>query len=117
MTIEEVDFAVEVAKSYGITVTEVVTGGADGADSSAESWAKHKGIPCKVIYPKWEDHGKAAGPARNKLILDEGVEAVIAFWDGTTPGTKNMLRQATDRNILCVCFGYDEPKYDTKATL
>ena len=70
--------------------TLVVSGGAKGADSLAEQWAKQNNIPTKIFYPDWNKHGRAAGPIRNKLIIQE-CDQVVAFWDGKSTGTAHSI--------------------------
>lgn len=71
----------------------IVTGGASGADAMAESWANDRKVPCIVIYPDWEKYGKAAGPIRNKEII-ENCDEVLAYWDGKSKGTQHALALA-----------------------
>lgn len=71
----------------------VITGGAPGADSLAERWAKHRGIPLMVMPALWEKLGPSAGPIRNGWMIEFGKpDVVIAFPGGA--GTKNMVARA-----------------------
>ena len=73
-------------------ITEVVSGGATGPDTFAVTWAKRSRLPCKIFLPDWKQFAKAAGPRRNAemaLYADE----LIAFWDGISAGTGNMIRR------------------------
>lgn len=82
--------------SRGISL--VVTGGASGADMLAEKWAVANDIRYVVFKPDWESYGPAAGPIRNKRMLDEcKPDLVIAFPGGK--GTADMVWQATHRNF------------------
>ena len=38
-------------------------------------------------------HGPMSGVIRNSLLFDES-DAVLAFWDGMSPGTANMIKLA-----------------------
>ena len=76
---------------YAENITEVVSGGADGADKCGEQWARSKGIPVRVFHASWETHGKAAGPLRNEQMA-QYADALIPFRGGR--GTQNMIRQA-----------------------
>jgi hypothetical protein len=67
--------------------SEIISGGAMGADSMAAAWAKEKGIPLKEFLPDYKKYGRSAPIRRNDLIVDAS-EMVIAFWDGTSRGTK-----------------------------
>ena len=76
----------------------LVSGGARGADSFAEVYAKIHDIPIKVFKPDWDRHGKAAGFIRNKLIIDEA-DHVVACWDGISKGTKHGIDLANKAGV------------------
>lgn len=78
--------------SMGIEVTEVVNGGASGVDAQAWSWATLAGLPVKPFPADWGKHGKAAGPIRNRQMA-EYADALLAIWDGQSPGTRNMVQE------------------------
>lgn len=77
----------------------IVQGGASGADTLGRKWAYSHNIKQIVTYKAdWETHGKAAGPIRNKLMLDtEKPDKVIAFPGGR--GTANMVTQSIKANV------------------
>jgi hypothetical protein len=77
-------------------ITKVVSGGASGADTLAEEYAKEHDIPVVVIEPEWNRYGRAAGPKRNAEIVD-AAEIVVAFWDGVSRGTKSTIELARKR--------------------
>jgi len=70
-------------------ITEVVCGCARGADSLGELWAKQNGIKVTYFKPDWSK-GKGAGFDRNKEMAHY-CDAVVAFWDGKSRGTKQMI--------------------------
>ena len=77
---------------------QIVTGGAKGADSMAERWAKARGMPCSVYPADWGQFGRRAGPIRNRQMLDEGKpDLVLAFPGG--PGTSDMVRLAKKAGV------------------
>lgn len=73
---------------------QIVSGGAKGADELGERYAKERRFIVKRFEANWDRDGNAAGPIRNKAMA-EYAEALIAFWDGKSKGTKNMIEQAT----------------------
>lgn len=75
------------------TDVEIVSGCAQGADRLGERYATEHEMPVKRFPADWEAHGKAAGPIRNKQMA-EYADALVLFWDGTSPGSKNMLGNA-----------------------
>ena len=72
----------------------VVTGGAPGADSMAETWAKELVLAEYREYrPDWKQYGLRAGPIRNaEMLASEKVDLVIAF--PGDKGTKDMVSRA-----------------------
>jgi hypothetical protein len=71
-------------------VTHVVSGGAKGADTLAEQWAREKGIEIVIYRPDWAKFGRGAGVIRNRSIVED-CDRCIAFWDGTSKGTKSSI--------------------------
>lgn len=81
-------------------ITEIIHGGARGADTLAGEWAKNHNCPVRVFPADWEKHGKAAGPIRNAQMLKEGQpNLVVAFLAPDSRGTKNMIDQATKAGV------------------
>lgn len=85
--------------------SEIVSGGANGADYLGERFAKENGIVIKKFPANWNLHGKSAGPIRNKQMA-EYADALICFWDGKSRGTKNMIDEATTRGLEIHIFNY-----------
>lgn len=84
--------------------TVIVSGGACGVDSAAEHEARIQKMPDPVVlYPDWERWGKAAGPIRNRAIV-EAADRLVAFWDERSPGTKNAVEQDRGRGIPVLVF-------------
>ena len=74
-------------------ITLLIEGGASGADYMARRFAEWRGIPVKTFPADWDSHGRAAGPIRNKQMLDEGKPDLVVAFDGGI-GTANMVSQA-----------------------
>ena len=74
-------------------ITELMQGGATGADQFAMEWAATKPeIKRYVCYADWETHGRAGGPIRNEKMLTWKPDLVVAFPGGD--GTADMVRRA-----------------------
>ena len=68
----------------------LITGGARGADALANAWAVHRGIKNIIYVADWVNHGPAAGPIRNKRMLEGSQpDLVVAFPGGA--GTTHMI--------------------------
>jgi hypothetical protein len=81
------------AMARGVRIDAVIHGDAVGADRFAGEWARLRSIEEIPFPPDWATHGRAAGPIRNKQMLDEGrPDLVVAFPGGR--GTANMVMQA-----------------------
>lgn len=53
----------------------------------------------------WKAHGRAAGPIRNAQMASVA-HALIAFWDGKSRETKNMIDTATKRGLQVAVVRY-----------
>jgi hypothetical protein len=81
----------------------LVSGGAKGADTLGERYAKEHNIETKIFLPDWEKYGKKAGFLRNTDIINEA-ELIIAFWDGQSKGTKDSIDKAfkSEKKLLII---------------
>ena len=84
---------------------EIVSGKADGADYLGEQYAKEKGYKVTEFPADWDKHKNAAGPIRNGQMADYA-DALIAFWDGKSRGTANMIKQATKKGLKVKVSNY-----------
>ena len=68
----------------------IISGGARGADTLGERYARLRNFGLVKMKADWNKHGKSAGFVRNKemLVLTDGV---VCFWDGKSRGTKHMV--------------------------
>lgn len=69
----------------------IVSGGARGADTIAETIARRLRIPLIIHLPDWNLHGKSAGFKRNDLIVRDA-DMVVAFY---APGPRSKGTQHT----------------------
>lgn len=84
---------------------EIVSGGATGADTLGERYAKEKGYIIKRFPADWNRYGRRAGPLRNKQMADYA-DALIVFWDGSSRGTKSMLELAKEQGLKIGIYKY-----------
>jgi hypothetical protein len=71
-------------------LTQVITGGARGADQLGYRWAWKHAIRHQLFRADWERFGRSAGIRRNHQMAQAG-DVLIAFWDGRSPGTRHMI--------------------------
>ena len=72
---------------------EIISGGASGVDALGERFAKEHNLRLKVVPADWKTYGRSAGPRRNEQMA-RMAGTLIAFWDGKSRGTKNMIDTA-----------------------
>lgn len=82
-------------------ISMVIHGGAQGADYLAGKWAYARGIISARVEALWDAHGKAAGPRRNRAMLQLFPEGVIAFPGGR--GTADMIAAAREAGVKVWC--------------
>jgi len=71
----------------------VLSGTADGVDKMGEAWTAMNGVPVEKYPAKWNTYGKRAGRVRN-IEMASHADALIACWDGKSPGTRHMINTA-----------------------
>ena len=75
----------------------VISGGATGADTMGEKWAKEHNIPTMIYKPKWYNNGvydKSAGIKRNTDIVNACTHMVAFPNDEKGKGTQDSIRKA-----------------------
>ena len=81
----------------GITV--LIHGDAQGADTVADCWCRFREIAVLPFLANWKKFGNAAGPIRNKQMLDEGKpDGIVAFPGGN--GTADMVARGEAAGLV-----------------
>lgn len=86
-SVEEVIAAID---SCPWEISTVLSGCAKGPDQLALVWAGENDIPVEFYPANWDLHGNSAGAIRNREMVAKA-EALIAIWDGTSHGTKDVI--------------------------
>lgn len=84
----------------------VVCGMAKGADMLGERYARERGYEIAYFPAEWNRFGRSAGMVRN-IQMSYNADAVCAFWDGKSRGTKHMIDTAIERNLPVTIFRYE----------
>ena len=77
---------------------QIVCGCARGADILGKQFAEEFGLKVLEYPADWEKYGKSAGYRRNKEMA-KVADALIAFWDGESRGTKHMIDLAKEYGL------------------
>lgn len=83
-------------RKYGQNLI-IRTGTSVGADAMALDYAQKHGLECHRLAPDFSNDGNLARIRRDR-VLARSCSEVIAFWDGTSPRTKNMIDAAMQEN-------------------
>ena len=76
----------------------IVSGHAKGADTLGEKYANDEKFDLEIYPAEWKKFGKAAGFRRNEKMA-EIADAVIAFWDGKSNGTRHMIDISKEKGL------------------
>ena len=92
-------FTSTLTKKYPPTAYAVIHGGCRGVDSIAANVAGDIGYKTCEFPADWSSNGKAAGPIRNKEMIDLLPEVVVIFHTtlSTSTGTKDCVKQVCKR--------------------
>ena len=98
--------------SFRSEATRFVIGDAKGVDSIARQICDEHGFEYKCYMADWERFGRAAGPIRDKAMIDEERPyMVLAFhkdWENSK-GTKFTMKYALFRGINVLLFYKNSP--------
>ncbi len=131
----DLDLIERAVQQSGFDVTEVVSGGARGADKTGELWAKVHNVPVKIFKADWdnvktkgaivktrpnpwthklEKYNANAGFSRNEEMA-EYAEALIALQpDGPTNGTQDMIKRAKAHKLQIHIYEKADAEYEYK---
>ena len=114
-------------KQSGFEITEVVSGGARGADSLGERWAQENNIPIKKFPAKWKElnvkgavikvnkwgqkYNVNAGFMRNEEMA-KYADALIAVEGGN--GTADMVKRAKKHKLKVHKYEKSDDEYEYK---
>lgn len=79
-----------------ISPSEIISGGATGADAGGEKYARARNLPLTIIRAEWDKYDRAAGPKRNEEMA-QIADGVALFKGGK--GTASMHRYAKKYNL------------------
>ena len=84
----------------------IVSGGANGADALGERYAREHRMELHIYPAEWQTYGKRAGSIRNAAMAHIADE-LVAFWNGRSHGTRNMIEQMTRLGKPVAVFDYE----------
>lgn len=102
----------EILKKYDNKI-RIISGTARGADRLGEVFAQNNRYELSRFPANWDLYGKSAGYRRNAemakfAVENENIGVLIAFWDGTSRGTKHMIDLAKRYNLNIHIIKYNQ---------
>jgi len=85
----------------------IVSGGAQGADTLAKKFATEYNYDFIVFPPDWNTHGKAAGPIRNTLIVNECTHMIAFPSKSGSIGTQDSITKAKNNHKFLKIYEVD----------
>lgn len=86
----DLDDVYRAVHASGFEITADICGMAPGADTLGKIWAEENGIEVLEYPADWAAEPENGGKIRNAQMAQDA-EAVIALWDGKSPGTSHMI--------------------------
>ena len=110
------NFIYEILDKHKDIISGVLCGMCHGPDMIGRSWAIKNNIPVYEYPAKWHTADKKkidyeAGKKRN-TIMSNNSELVIAFWDGNSGGTQDMITKMSDKSQVVYRWDKDERRYN-----
>jgi len=98
-----------IIKLSGFSISYIISGMASGVDTVGWNYAGEYWIP-RLPFPADWSLGRKAGHLRNKEMAEAG-DALIAIWDGKSPGTRNMINQMKKLGKPVYIYRWDRYQY------
>ena len=96
--VDDYELVKQVIEDSGFEITEVVSGGARGADRLGERWARENNVSIKQFIPDWDGLGKKAGHVRNRQMGDYA-DALIVIIIDDSKGSVGMYDYAVRKGL------------------
>ena len=79
--------------------TSLVTGSASGVDAAVTKAARELEVPLRRLPASFDEASDPRRAAeRNQKLIDEA-DALVAFWDGSSEGTRMTIERALDSGL------------------
>jgi predicted Rossmann fold nucleotide-binding protein DprA/Smf involved in DNA uptake len=93
----------------GYEITQIISGGARGADELAKRYALEKNLEIQIFQPDYARYGKSDLYASNHSVIDRA-DQVVAFWDRKSLGTAHSIKyaQKQGKKVFIIPVGKDK---------
>lgn len=99
------------ARAGSAAQVTVVHGGSGNLDWMVDVLARHMGMPVEIHRANWQKHGKAAGPIRNRAMVELGADLLVAYPLPGGRGTQDCIKQAVKAGIPTIVYDASTGNY------
>jgi predicted Rossmann fold nucleotide-binding protein DprA/Smf involved in DNA uptake len=78
------------------STSSLVTGSASGVDATATRAARERRLPVRVLGASFEEAADAGSAMERNQRLVSSCDVLVAFWDGSSQGTRRTVERALD---------------------
>lgn len=82
------------ARLHGVITSDtiiVISGGAAGVDTLAKDYAMNNNLGYEEFPPQYKSSNDRGAPLRRNAEMAKAGDVLVAIWDGSSPGTLNMI--------------------------
>jgi hypothetical protein len=90
----------------------IIHGDGPGADQTIDAWAVRRedlDVTVERYPPAWNPLGRAAGPIRNRAMIQAGADMCIGFLKDASKGTTGTLMLADGAGIPTYTVNWEDP--------
>lgn len=96
---------------FDISRLHIISGHAKGADELGERFANENNLLLDIYPADWRLYRNRAGAIRNAEMAQVS-DCLVAFWDGESRGTKNMIKNMKKLKKLVLIYNYITRRYE-----
>lgn len=95
----------DLGKYLPADTTEIISGGARGIDTCARNYALSHNIKLTEFLPEYDKYGRTA-PLKRNITIIRNADMVLAFWDGSSRGTKFVIDNCRKMKIMMKVYEF-----------
>lgn len=96
---------------FDISRLHIISGHAKGADELGERFANENNLLLDIYPADWHLYRNRAGAIRNAEMAQVS-DCLVAFWDGESRGTKNMIKNMKKLKKPVLIYNYITCRYE-----
>lgn len=98
-------------RAFGDKQIIIISGHAKGADELGERFANENNLLLDIYPADWRLYRNRAGAIRNAEMAQVS-DCLVAFWDGESRGTKNMIKNMKKLKKPVLIYNYITRRYE-----